>query len=149
MVSGAPMTPSVSATQPMVFSHSMGTNPFVFLSGMMNHDTLPIPWASNHFSLGMPNMSSHLPSSVSSPYVNPSFGYGGMMPPYSPFSFGRSHILQPTLTIGCWNIPSYGSNPSFTFLEASAQMGDHSTYYIPSIYPSFAMPFPKNSFPMA
>jgi hypothetical protein len=60
------MTPSVSATQPMVFSHSMGMNPFVFPSGTSNHDTQPIPWASNHFSLGMPDMSSHFPSSVSS-----------------------------------------------------------------------------------
>jgi hypothetical protein len=125
------VTPSVSATQPMVFSHSMGMNPFVFLSGTPNHDTQPIPWASNHFSHGMPDMSSHFPSSVSSPYVNPSFGSGGMMPPYSPFSFGGSHIPQPTLMVGGWNIPSYGSNPSFTFPGESAQMGGHSTYYIP------------------
>jgi hypothetical protein len=41
------MTASISATQPIVFSHSMGTNPFVFQSGMVNHDTQPIPWASN------------------------------------------------------------------------------------------------------
>jgi hypothetical protein len=105
------MTPSVSATQPMVFSHSMGTNPFVFPSGMSNHDTQPIPWASNHFSLGMPDMSSHLPSSVSSSYVNPSFGSGGMMPPYSPFSFGGSHIPQPTLMVGGWN-------PSFLWIQS-------------------------------
>jgi hypothetical protein len=65
MVSGTPVTPSVSATQPMVFSHSMGMNPFVFPSGMKNHDTQPIPWASNHFSLDMPYMSSHFPSFVS------------------------------------------------------------------------------------
>jgi hypothetical protein len=73
MVSGVPVTPSASATQPMVFSHSMGTNPFVFLSGTPKHHTQPIPWASNHFSHGMTEMSSHFPSSVSSPYVNPSF----------------------------------------------------------------------------
>jgi hypothetical protein len=33
------MTPSVSATQLMVISHSMEMNPFVFPSGMLNHDT--------------------------------------------------------------------------------------------------------------
>jgi hypothetical protein len=71
------MTPSISTTQPMVFSHSMGTNPLVFLSGMLNHDTQPIPWAYNNFSHGMPYTSSHLPSSVSSPYVNLSFGSRG------------------------------------------------------------------------
>jgi hypothetical protein len=79
------VTPSVSHTQPMVFSHSMGTNIFVFPSGTLNHDTQPIPWASNHFSLCIPDMSSHLPFFVSSPYVNPSVGYGGMLPPYSTF----------------------------------------------------------------
>jgi hypothetical protein len=56
------VTPSIGITHPMVFSHSMGTNPFVFLSGMSNHDTQPILWDSN-----------------------PSFGSGGMKPPYSPF----------------------------------------------------------------
>jgi hypothetical protein len=128
------LTPSVSATQPLVFSHSMGNNPFVFSSGISNHDTQLIPWASNHFFHGMPDVSLHLPSSVSLPYVNPSFGSGGMMTPFSPFSFGGSHIPQIIITVGGWNIPSYGSNPSFTFPEASAQMSSHSTYYIcPSI----------------
>jgi hypothetical protein len=76
----------------MEFYHSMGMNTFVFLSCTTNHDTQPIPWAYNIFSLGMPNMSPHLSSSISSSYVNPSIGFGGMMPPYSPFSFGGSHI---------------------------------------------------------
>jgi hypothetical protein len=86
------MTPSVSSTHPMVFSHFMGTNLFVFPSGMQNHDTQPIPWASSHFSHVILDMSSHFPSFVSSSYVNPSFGFGGMMPSYSPFLFGGRHI---------------------------------------------------------
>jgi hypothetical protein len=148
MVSGAPMTPLVSTTQPMVFAHSMGKNPFVFPSGMLNHDTQPIPWSSNYFSHGMLDMSLHLPSFVSSTYVNPSFGSRGIMPPYYPFSFGGSHIPKPNIIVGGWNIPSYGSNPSFTFLGESAQMGAHSTYYISSIYPSSSMSVLKNTFPM-
>jgi hypothetical protein len=142
------VTPSVSATQPKVFSHSMGMNPFLFPSGRPNHDTEPIAWASNIFSHGMSDMSLHFPSSVSSPYVNLSFGSGGMMPPYSPFLFGGSHIPQPNFRVGGWNLPSYGSNPSFTFPGESAQMGGHSIYYMSSIYPSSAMPVPTNSFPM-
>jgi hypothetical protein len=149
MVSEAPMTPSINSTQPMVFAHSMGTNPFVFIGGTPNHDTHPIPWASNHFSHGMLDMSSHFPSFVSSPYVHPSFGSGGMMPPYSHFSFGEIHIPQETLTEGGWNIPSYGSNPSCTFPRASAQMGSHSTYYILYIYPSSTILVPTNAFLMA
>jgi hypothetical protein len=71
-----------------------------------------------------------------------------MMPPYSPFSFVGSHVPQPSLTVGGWNLPSYGSNPSFSFLGASAQMGGHSTYYILSIYPSSTMSVPMKDFPM-
>jgi hypothetical protein len=70
------------------------------------------------------------------------------MPPYSPFSCSGSHIPQPTLTVEGWNLPSYGSNSSFTFLGESSQMGGHSTYYIPSIYPYFTMLFPTNAFTM-
>jgi hypothetical protein len=47
---------------------------------------------------------------------------------YSPFLFCGSHIPQPYFTVGGWNIPSYRSNPSFTFPGASAQMRSHSTY---------------------
>jgi hypothetical protein len=111
----------------MVFFHSMGTNSFVFLSGTPNHDTQPIPWASNYF-FGIPDMSLHFQSIVSSSYVNPSFGVGGIMPPYSPFSSGGSHIPQPTLMVGGWNPPSSRPNPIFYFPESSAQMGGPSTY---------------------
>jgi hypothetical protein len=148
MDSGVPLTPSFSATSPMVFAHLMGTNLSVFHNCMSNHDTKSIPWASNIFSHGIPDMSSHFPFFVLSSYVNPSFRSGGMMPPYSPFSFGGSHIPQPTLTIGGWNLPSYRSNPSFTFPGESPQMGGHSTCNISSIYPSSAMSVPVNDFPM-
>jgi hypothetical protein len=96
----------------------------------------------------MIDMSSHFPSSILSSYVNPSFGSCGMMPPYSPFSFGGIHIPQPTLTVGGCNIPSSRPNPSFTFPKLSAQMGGPSTYYISSIYPSSAMLVPRNIFLM-
>jgi hypothetical protein len=121
-------------------------NPFVFLSGTPNHDTQPIPWASNPFSFGMLDISSHFPSFVSSSYVNPSFRSWGMMPPYSPFSFGGSHIPQPTLTVGVWNPPSSGPNLSFAFPGSSAQMGGPSTYYIMPIYPSSARSVPMKNF---
>jgi hypothetical protein len=70
------------------------------------------------------------------------------MPPYSPFSFGGSHIPQPTLMVGGWNHRFYESNPSFTFLGESSQMGGHSTYCITSTHPSSTMLVPTNYFPM-
>jgi len=137
MVSRSPMAPSVSATQPMVFSHSMGMNPFVFSSGRIDHDTQSIPWASNHLSRDILDMSSHFPSSASPSYVNTSFGSGGMMLPYSTFSFDGSHVHQLTLIVGGWNLTSHRPNPSFAFPGESSQMGNHSTYYTSSIYPSY------------
>jgi hypothetical protein len=128
MDSGVPLTPTFSATPPMVFSHFMGTNPFLFHNGMHNHDTQSIPWASNHLSLNMSSMPSPFPSSPSLSYMNHSFGSGGMMAPFSTSSFDGIHIPQPTLIVGGWNIPSYGSNRSFTFPRESDQMGGHSTY---------------------
>jgi hypothetical protein len=148
MDSGVPLNPSFSTTSPMVFSHFMGTNSFVFHNGMQNHDTQSIPWASNHLSLDMTNMRSLVPSSPSPNYMNPSFGSGGMMTPLYTSSFDRSHIPQPTLTVEGCNIPSYRSNPSFTFIGESAQMGSHSTYYISSIYPSSTMLVLMNDFYM-
>jgi hypothetical protein len=148
MVIRALMTPSVSATQPMVSPQSMGTNPFVFSSGTPNHIPQPIPWDSYPFSFSMSDMTSHFPSSISLSYVNPSFVFGGIMPPYYPFSLGGGHIPQPTLMVGVWNPPSYGPNLSFTFPRESAQMDDPSTYYISSIYPSSSMLVPTNAFLM-
>jgi hypothetical protein len=142
------MNPSVSATQPMVFSDSMGKNPFVFPSGMLNHDTQPIPWASNPFSFCMLDMSFHFPYDLSSSYVNPSFGPGGMMPPYYPFSFGGSHIPQPNLMVGGWDPPSSGPNPRFTFTRLSSQMGRQFTYYIMSFIPSSSTSILMNIFIM-
>jgi hypothetical protein len=64
-------------------------------------------------------------------------------------SFDRSNIPQSTLTVGGWNLPSYGSNIRFNFLRESAQMGGYSTYYTSSIYPSSSMPVSTNTLPMA
>jgi hypothetical protein len=148
MDSGVPLNPSFSATSPMTFSHFMGTNLFLFHNGVKNHGTWSIPWVSNHFYLDMPNMFSPFPSSSSSSYMNPIFGSGGMMTHFSTYSFDGSHIPQPNLTVGGWNLPSYESNPSFTLLGENSQMGGYSTYYTPSIYPSFTMPVSMNTLPM-
>jgi hypothetical protein len=75
-------------------------------------------------------MSSHFPSSIS--------------PPYSPSPFFGSHILQTSLKVGGLNIPSYES----TMREVSAQLGNQSTYYTMSAYPSSTMLVPMNTFPM-
>jgi len=119
----------------------MGENLSACYNGRQNYGTQSTPWVSSH---SLVDISSHLPSSVSPPYVNTSFGSGGMMPPYSPSSFGGIHILQTPLTVGGWNLPSYES----IMWEVSSQLSNHSTYYTPSTYPSSSMSVPMNTFPM-
>jgi hypothetical protein len=109
MDSGVPFAPSFTATPPMMSTHFMGMDPSASHYGMQNYNTQSMPWVSNHFSHGMYDMSSHFPSSVSPPYANTSFGFGGMMPPSYPSPFGGSHILQTPLMVGGWNLPSYES----------------------------------------
>jgi hypothetical protein len=67
---------------------------------MLSHDSWPIPPASNPFSFGMPEMTSQISFFVSMANVNPSFGSGGMIPPYVSFSFGGGHIPQVNHIVG-------------------------------------------------
>jgi hypothetical protein len=133
----------------MMFTHFMGENPSSFHNGMQNYDTQSKPWVSSHFSVDMSNAPSTFPSSPWPNYMNPSIRSGGTMDPLPTSSFDVSHIPQPTLTVGGWNLPSYGSSPSYALLGANAQMGSHSTYYTPSVYPSSTMLVHLNTFPMA
>jgi hypothetical protein len=107
-----------------------------------------MPWVSNDFPIDMLNMPSPFPSSPWPTYVNPIFGSEGTMALPSMSSFDRIHVPQPTLTVGGWNLSSYGSGPSHAFLGANTQMGGNYTYYTPSVYPSSVMKNPTNNFPM-
>jgi hypothetical protein len=149
MDGGVPLTPSFTVTSPMTFTHFMGMNLFAFHIGMQNYDTHSMPWVFNHFPIDMSNMPSPFPSSPFHAYMNPSFGSGVTMTPLSISSFDRIHVPQLNLTVGGWNLPSYGSNPSHVFSGTSAQMGVYSTYYTLTTYPSSAMSVPTNVFPMA
>jgi hypothetical protein len=148
MDSGVPLAPSFTTTSPMTFTHPMGTNRSAFHNGMQNYDTRSMPWVYNHFPIDIPNMPSPFPSSPLPTYINPSFGSEGTMTSLSTSSFDRIHVPQSTLTVGGWNLPSYGSNPSHDFSGASVQMGGYYTYYTPSMYPSYAMSVPMNTLPM-
>jgi hypothetical protein len=93
MNNGFPFAPSFTATPPMISTHFIRTDPSASHYGMKNYNTQSTPWVSNHFPHGMLDMSSHLPSSGSPPYADTSFGFGGLMPPSYPSSFGGSHIF--------------------------------------------------------
>ena len=50
--------------------------------------------------------------------------------------------------MGGWNLPSYGSSPSYVSSGASTQMGGYYTYCTPSMYLSPTMPVLTNTFPI-
>ena len=99
VISGIPSIPSsstmgvseistFSATQPVSSNQTKRTNPLRSLFGMPREYSQSIPSASNPFSFGMPDMMLQISSFASTTNVNPSFGSGGMTPPYGTFSFG-------------------------------------------------------------
>jgi hypothetical protein len=144
MDSGFPLAPSFTTTHPMIPTHFMGTNPSSFHNGMQNYDVHSTPWVSSHFHVDMPSPFQFSPWST---YMNPSIGSGGTMAPMSVSLFDMSHVPQPNLTMGGWNLPSYGSSPRYALSGASTQMGAYSTYYTPPVYPSSTILFPPNTFP--
>jgi hypothetical protein len=115
MDSSVPFTPSFTATPPMMPPHFMGTNPSIFYNGMHDYKTQSTPWVSHHFSIDMP---SHVKPPPWSTYMNPSIGSGGTIAPMPTSSFDMNHF-----PMGGWNLPPYGSNPSYALLGSSAQMG--------------------------
>jgi hypothetical protein len=128
---------------PMMFTNLMGTNTSNFHTSMQNYDAHSMPWVSSHFPIDISNLPSTFPSSPWPNYMNPSIGSGGTMAPLPTYFFDMSHVPQPTLTVGGWNLPSYGSSPSYALSGASAQMRAYSTYYTPSVYPLSIMSAPS------
>jgi hypothetical protein len=121
-----PEVPSSSATQPVSSTRPTGMNPFRSLFGMSSHDSQSIPLASNPFYFGIPNMMLQLSSFVSMANVNPSFGSGGMTPPYVPFLFGGGHIPQANPTVGGWNPLSSRPNPTSMLQDGVLNRVDNS-----------------------
>jgi hypothetical protein len=70
------------------------------------------------------------------------------MAPMPMSSFDMSHVPQSDFMTGGWNLPSYGSIPSYALSGADTNMGAYSTYYTPFMYPSSSMSIPPNTFPI-
>jgi hypothetical protein len=79
------------------------------------------------------------------PNAESSFGSGALFPPCNPFPVCGGNIPQSFPTMGGWNPPSSGPNPSYNSQGWNAHMGSVYTSYISSIYMSSTMPFPVNA----
>jgi hypothetical protein len=123
IVNGTPLTPSttmvvasgapiITASHPIVNTQPISTNPFGFLGHSHGYNVQSIPMDSGPFSYGMSNFTSQFSNSIPTAGPNASIGLGGTIPPYTPFSFGGSQILQMTPAVG--GIPSF--NPRSNIL---------------------------------
>jgi hypothetical protein len=115
--------------------HFMGEDPSIFYNGMHDYNAQSAPWVSSHFFVDMP---SHMQTPPWSTYMNPSIGLGGTITPMPTSSFDMSRV-----PMGGWDLPPYGSNPSYSLSGSSAQMG---AYYTLPMYLLSAMSVPLNTF---
>jgi hypothetical protein len=129
-----------------VNTQPIATNPFGSLGHSPGYNVQSIPMASSPFSYGMPNFTSQFSNSIPAAGTNASIGLGGTTPPYTPFSFGGTHVPQMTPTIG--GIPPFnpGSNPVAS--GWSNQPGGQATAHIPSFTPTSSVSIPTNTFGM-
>jgi hypothetical protein len=139
------VAPSFTATYSMIPIHFMGTSPSIFHNGMKNYGTQSTPWVSSHSLVDMP---SPLQSSPWSTYMSPRIGSRGTMASMPMSLFDMSHVPQPSFTTKSWNLPSYGSSPSYAFSGANTQMGSYSNNYTPPMFPSSTMLNLSNTCPM-
>jgi hypothetical protein len=68
--------------------------------------------ATSPFSCGMPSFTSQFSTAIPAAGHNTSLGLGGSTPPYTPFSFGNSHVPQVNPNVGSVPFLNPMSNPS-------------------------------------
>jgi hypothetical protein len=96
--------------------------------------------ATSLFSYGMPSFTSQSLTAILATGHNASLGLGGTTPPYTPFSFGISHVPQVNPNVGSVPFPNPQSNPSTA--GWSNQADRHVLPYIPiPLVPNFTNTF--------
>jgi len=99
-------------------------NPFRYVFGTLGYNSQSIPSVSNPFSFGIPNMTLQLLSSIRVANANPSFGRGGMAPPYAPLtSYIPSFIPSSSMPIP--KIKFIMGNPPLSFRVPSGGIQFH------------------------
>jgi hypothetical protein len=78
--------------QPLVNSLSLASNPFGGFGHSPSYNFQTIPMATSPFSYGMPSFTSQFSTAIPVVGHNASPGIGCSTPPYTPFSFGNSHV---------------------------------------------------------
>jgi hypothetical protein len=157
IANGTPSTPSttmvvvseapiITASHPIVNTQPIATNPFGSLGHSPSYNVQSIPMASSPFSYGMPNFTSQFSKSI--PIVGPNdiIGLRGTNPPYTPFSFGGTHVPQKTPTVG--GTPPFNPESNPVASRWSNQPGGQATAHIPYFTPTSSVSIPTNTFGM-
>jgi hypothetical protein len=148
---GTPSTPSITmvvvAEEPIIIvAQPIATNPFGCLGHSPRYNVQSIPMASSPFSYGMPNFTSQFSNSIPATHTNFGIGIGGENPPYTPFSFGGTHLPQTTPTMG--GIPSVNLRSIPIYSGWSNQLGGQPIAYGPSFTPTSSVSILTNMFGM-
>jgi hypothetical protein len=145
IVNGTPSTPSTTMvvvseasintiSLPIVNTQPISMNPFGSLGHSPSYNVQSIPMASSPFSYGMSNFTSHFSNSIPVAGTNASIGLGGTNPPYTPFSFGGTHVPQMNPTVG--GIPLFNPGSNHFSSGWSNQPGGQATTHVPSFTPT-------------
>jgi hypothetical protein len=105
IVNGTPSTPTVTIVavseaytstmaRLVVNASFLASNPFRSFGHSPSYNVQSIPMASSPFFYGMSNFTSQFSTAIPTAGPNASLGLGGTTPPYTPFPFGDSHIIQ-------------------------------------------------------
>jgi hypothetical protein len=136
----------IIVAHPIVNTQPIAMNPFGTLCHSPSYIVQSIPMASSPFFYAMLNFTSQFSNSIPAAGTNVSIGLGGTTPPYTPFSFGGTHVPQTTPTVR--GIPPFnlGSNPVSS--GWSNQSGGQDTAHVPYFTPTSSILIPTNTFGM-
>jgi hypothetical protein len=102
--------------------------------------------ASSPFSYGMENFTSQFSNSISVAGTNANIGLGGTNPPYTPFSFGGTHVPQMNPTMA--GIPPFNPRSNPVASGFGNQPHGQAISHIPSFTPTSSVLIPTNTFGM-
>jgi hypothetical protein len=114
---------------PIVNASSLASNPFGGFGHSPSYNVQTILMATSPFSYSMPSFTSQFSTAIPAVGHNASLGPRGTTPPYTPFSFGGSHVPQVNPNVGSVPFLNPGSNPSTT--GWNNQAGGQVPPYIP------------------
>jgi hypothetical protein len=99
-------------SRPVLNASSLASNHFGGFGHSPSYNVQSIPMTSSPFSYGMPSFTSQFLIAIPAVGLNSSLRLGGTTPPYTPFSFGGSHIPQTNPNVGSVHVLEPRSNPS-------------------------------------